>query len=545
MKTIKGNLVDVDKNEIYPVIIKYDTKVRQINRLNEPCDNFILPGLIDAHIHIESTMLTPSRFAEVVIPHGTVATVSDPHEIANVAGVKGVKFMIHDSPREMKLNYTAPSCVPATQFETSGAELDSKKVKQLLKLKQVVALGEVMNYPGVINRDPELMRKIRFARLAGKRVDGHAPMLTGLNLDKYISAGITTEHESTSYKEGLEKLRKGMKLMIRQGFSEHNMPDLIQLARQYPDDCFIVSDDRHAPDLVRGHIDELLRQAVALGLDPLIAVKCCTKNPSIHYGLNTGLIRVGLSADFVVVNDLCHFYVEQVIINGQLVAEKGECLVKFKQHNFPLRINYYPLRRDDFVIKADSDFVNARVIGIIRRQIITKDLTMRLKVKNGLLMPDESKGVSYLAVVNRYKKTSPAMALVKGLWVDGAIASSVSHDSHNIIVTGNDPDDMLKAVRLVMRHGGLAFASGKKSFVVPLEVAGLMTNKPLNKLLDELSTIKKMVRSADCALASPFMQLSFLALLVIPELKLSDKGLFDAKRFCLIKPEQRFKEIND
>lgn len=359
-------------------------------------------------------------------------------------------------------------------------------------------------------------------------------MLKGSELIKYVSAGITTEHEATNSREGLEKLMNGMKLMIRSGSSEKNMEELICLAKTRSNDCFLVSDDRNPIDLKKGHVDSLIREAIEYGLDPITAIKCCTINPARHYGLNTGIIEPGKSADFVVVKNLRKFKVKEVYIDGELVAKDGKCLIRIKQSKFPLCIKYYKLNKEDFKIRANGKKISARVIKVVKNQIYTKSETAKLKVKNGFVQPSKRKKICYLAVVNRYKKAKPSLCFVKGFYVNGALASSISHDSHNIISVGNNPEDMLKAVSVVMKNGGIAFVKGKEKENIPLEIAGLMTNASVDEMAAKLKRMHKKIRKAGCKLKSPLMQLSFLSLLVIPELKLSDKGLFDSKNFKFV-----------
>ncbi|NOX71124.1 MAG: adenine deaminase, partial [Candidatus Micrarchaeota archaeon] len=350
MKTIEGNLVDVKKGIVYPAKVYFDKRIRKIEKSPKFYKRFILPGLIDAHIHIESTLLCPSRFAEKVIPHGTVGTISDPHEIANIAGIKGIEYMISDTPKHLKTHYTAPSCVPASPFETSGTTLGSHEIAELLGKRKVLALGEVMNFPAVIAREKDMMKKIAAARRAKKRIDGHAPLLSGEGLKKYVSAGIETDHEVVSYEEGKEKIKAGLKIMIREGSSERNMKDLIGLAREYPVSCFFASDDRLPQDMRKGHMDYLIRRAVELGLDPITAIKCCTINPAKHYGIDTGIIEIGAAADFVVVGDLKKMNVQETWIDGEMIAKDGKYLPDVKPKKFPLLIKNYPLKEDDFII---------------------------------------------------------------------------------------------------------------------------------------------------------------------------------------------------
>ncbi len=531
---IRGNLVDVVDDEIYPSEIHFGPLIEKIVRTNEKYSNFILPGLVDAHIHIESTMLCPSRFCEATIPHGTVSAICDPHEMANVGGLNGIFYMLRDLPAYSKIRYMAPSSVPSTSFETSGAKLGPKQVESLLRRKEIIGLGEVMNYPAVLSGEKLVMKKIGAAKELGKSIDGHAPMLSGEDLRRYIVAGITTDHETISVDEGREKLKAGMKLMLRQGSTEQNLRNLVKLAKEFPEDCFIVSDDIHVKDLVKGHIDVLLKTAVGLGLDPITAVKCCTINPARHYGLPTGTIEVGRPADFVVVNDLVKFRVRQVWIDGKKMAENGKFLGKVRPRKFPLKIKKYPITEDNFLIKAEGEKVKARVITVLPGQVITKSGIEYLKVKRGIVQPDKRRRVAYLAVVNRYRRAPVAKALVKGLYVDGAMASSVAHDSHNIIVAGNNPTDMCEATRAVMRAGGIKLSKMAKVQGVDLPIAGLMSQEKATKLASSFTKLE-LANNKNGNIESQFMQLSFLSLLVLPELRLSDRGLFDSKEFKFVK----------
>ena len=534
MKSLEGNLVDVIRDGIYPARITFNQRILKIEKRAKSYGQYILPGLIDAHIHLESTMLCPSRFVEVVLPHGTIATVSDPHEIANVAGIKGVLYMITDVPALSKLKFTAPSCVPVTPYETSGAVLGVAEVRGLLKHRAIVGLGEVMNYPAVLRKEREIMGKMKAAKREGKAVDGHAPSLSGWELRRYVGTGPNTDHESTSYSEGREKLEAGMKLMLRQGSAEKNFRELIRLAEEFPRDCFLVSDDRHVGDLIEGHVDSLLRDAVGMGLDPLTAVRCCTSNPAKHYGLNTGIIEEGAPADFVVVKDLENFEVLEVWINGEKVAKNGKCLVKVKPKRFRLHIKRYKLEEEDFLIRAWGRERRVRVIEIIPGRIFTKAGVEELKCERGIVLPDERKKICYAAVVNRYEKSPISKAFVGGLYVEGAIASSVSHDAHNLVIAGNNARDMKAAAEAIMRVGGIAFSERGKVTNVPLPIAGLMSDERAPSLAKKFRKLHERVWKSGCDLEAPFTQLSFLTLLVVPELKLCDRGLFDSRKFKFV-----------
>ncbi len=534
---IEGNLVDVLKEKIYPAKINFNDKILSIEKTDKKYKNYILPGLIDAHIHIESSMLVPSRFAEATAANGTTAVVADPHEIANVLGIKGINYMIKDSKQvPLKFYFSAPSCVPATNFETSGACLDSKKIEKLLKKKKFVALAEMMNVPGVIFGDKEVKKKINIAKKLKKPIDGHAPGLTGIQLKKYVRSGITTDHECTSYNEALEKSKLGMKILIREGSSAKNMKQLIKLANNY--DCMLVSDDKHSDDLIKGHINELLRRAVKLGLDPIKAVKLVTLIPALHYKLDTGIIKKGKAADFVIVSNLKDFNVKKNFINGKLVA-KNKVLFKSK----PKRLkNSFKVRKktiNDFIVflkKNNVKKIKARVIGILPDQIVTKELTETLEVENKQVLSNTKKDILKIAVIERYGHNRMSVAFAKGFGLKkGAIAGSVAHDSHNIITVGTNNRDMVKAVNtLISMKGGLVAVDGNKIANVQLPIAGLMSTENVYVVNNKIRKINKFVKNLGCKLKAPFGTLSFMALLVIPELKISDKGLFDGKNFNFV-----------
>lgn len=543
---IAGNLVDVDINKIYPAEITIKAgKISSITKVKKKFKNYILPGLVDAHIHIESSLLCPSRFAQVVVPHGTIATVSDPHEIANVMGMAGINYMIADAKSvPLKVFYTAPSCVPATDFETTGAKLTAKQISQLLKKKEIVALGEMMNFPGVIFNDKQVLAKIKVAKIAKKPVDGHAPGLLGQDLKKYIRAGISTDHECFTFKEAAAKAKLGMKIMLRQGSSAKNLKDLINIAKQKPDSAFFVSDDLHPDDLIKGHTNLLLKQAVKLGVNPIMAVKMASLNPVKHYRLPVGLGRVGDYADLIEVSNLKDFKVLRVFINGKLVAQNGKTLFKVKPKQVASTFKIKKKSVDDFIVKADKDTL-VRVIKVIPNQIVTGQRQACLKVKNGDLQPEVKKDILKIAVCERYGHNRIGLGFIQGFGLKrGAIATSVAHDSHNIVTVGTSNEAMARAVNEIIKmKGGLVAYNGKKvvnhvrktfSNVVKLElpIAGLMSSQKVEIVNKKLEDLHRQVKKMGCRLHSPFMTLSFMALLVIPELKLSDQGLFDGKNFA-------------
>ncbi len=523
---IKGNLLNVFTEEIYAAEILFESGViKCVKPVKEDFKDYILPGFIDSHIHIESSMLTPSRFAEAVVPHGTTAVISDPHEIANVMGFDGIKYMMKDAD-SVPLNFffTAPSCVPSTIFETSGAVIGLEELDELLKQDNIVALGEMMNFPGVLGEDPEVIEKIRIAHEYKKPVDGHAPLLSGSDLCKYVKAGISTDHECTLPEEVIEKRRLGMKIMLRKGSSANNLVDLISAGGD-----FIVSDDKDPEDLLVGHVDVMLRKSVELGLDPIDAVKMVTLNPSIHYNLNRGCISPGKPADVVVVDDLENFNVKKVFIEGNLVASDNVVHFSVK----PLEIiNTFKLGAkmpEDFEILSSKDEEIVRVIEVMEGQLLTHEFEAVLKIVDGKIKPDIGNDVLKIAVVERYGHGRMSNAFVHGFGLEeGAIASSIAHDSHNIIVVGTNSKDMADVVnKIIENNGGLVAISSGHYESLKLPVAGLMSSRKVDEVSYESCILHGMVRNMGCKLNAPFMKLSFMALLVIPKLKISDKGLFD------------------
>jgi adenine deaminase len=530
---IRGNLVNPFTEEIYPAEIEIrDGMVECVRQIEGKFNQYILPGFIDAHIHIESSMLTPSRFAEVVVPHGTTSVVSDPHEIANVMGTSGITYMIKDAATvPLNVFFTAPSCVPATPFETSGAVIGSKGIAELLKDEKMVALGEMMNFPGVLSDDPEVMAKIALSKKYGKPVDGHAPLLTGDGLCKYVSAGISTDHECTIKEELIEKRKLGMKVMLRQGSSAKNLGDLIGAGGD-----FIVSDDKHPEDLLKGHVDLMLKEAVELGEDPVKALKMVTINPAAHYNLNSGLIAPGKPADIVIVEDLKNFEVKEVYINGNVAAREGKALFSVNPLELESTFKIDHKKPADFEISSSKEEEKVRVIDVIEEQLLTEESEAVLSVVNGKIEPDIKNDILKIAVLERYGHNKMSNAFVQGFGLKkGAIASSVAHDSHNIIVVGTNSKDMADAVNiLVKNNGGLvaAFNGGIHSLKLP--IGGLMSTKTAEDVALKLEILHNALGDMGCKLASPFMTMSFLALLVIPKLKISDMGLFDVEKFDFV-----------
>ncbi|MCE5214332.1 MAG: adenine deaminase [Methanobacterium sp.] len=530
---IKGNLLNIFTEEIYPAEISVENGlIKCVKTVPDEFKDLILPGFIDAHIHIESSMLTPSRFAEAVIPHGTTAVVADPHEIANVMGPAGIDYMMRDAATvPLKVYFTAPSCVPATAFETSGAIIDSEEIDRLLEMKGVVALGEMMNFPGVLADDEEVLAKIAAAKMHQKPVDGHAPLLSGDDLCKYISAGISTDHECTLKEEVLEKRKLGMKVMLRQGSSAKNLKDLIGAGGE-----FIVSDDKHPEDLLKGHVDMMLKEAIEYGLDPIEAVKMVTINPATHYNLNNGFIGPGRAADMVVVDDLEKLQVKKVMINGEVVARDNKVLFSVKPLELGTTFKLEPKRPEDFEIPSKNEYEKVRVIEVNEGQLITGKSEAELKVVDKNIIPDLTDDILKISVVERHGHNRISNGFVHGFSLkEGAIASSVAHDSHNIIVVGTNTQDMVDVVnRLVENDGGLVALSDEGFNSLKLPVAGLMSYESAEEVSVNLKSLLEKVKGMGCALESPFMTLSFMALLVIPQLKISDLGLFDGEKFQFV-----------
>ncbi|MBN9382012.1 MAG: adenine deaminase [Chitinophagaceae bacterium] len=549
MTQVTGQFVDIFTEKIYPaeVTIK-DGVIHSITSLDTPPASlpYILPGFIDAHVHIESSLLIPSEFARLAVVHGTIATVSDPHEIANVCGLPGVEFMIRNgSAVPFYFNFGAPSCVPATTFETAGAALDVDKVEELLKKPEIKYLSEMMNFPGVLHKDPEVMAKIAAAHRLGKPVDGHAPGLRGEQARAYIDAGITTDHECFTAEEALDKLRYGMKILIREGSAARNFDALAPLLNDHADNMMLCSDDKHPDSLLLGHIDQLCARAVAGGTPLFKVLKAACLNPVEHYKLDSGLLRVGDPADFILVEDLKNFKVLKTFIKGQLVAENG--VSKIASVTAPAPINNFNATAKnpaDFAYLLDKwgeqeNVEQVYVIEALDGQLITNKQIVPLQdldPKDGLLQSNPSKDILKIVVVNRYNPAPVAKSFIKNFGLRrGAIASSVAHDSHNIVAVGVDDESICRAVNLVIQHkGGLSCVDpGGAGLVLPLPVGGLMSPDDGFHIAEAYTAIDHMAKELGSQLRAPFMTLSFMALLVIPHLKLSDLGLFDGDGFRL------------
>jgi adenine deaminase len=533
---INGQIVDIDNKRIFPGEITIENgKIKSIVPNQNTVKQYILPGFIDAHIHIESSMLTPSEFARIAVIHGTVATVSDPHEIANVLGVPGVQYMIDNGKKvPLKFHFGAPSCVPATSFETAGAVIGADGIKQLMASPDIFYLAEMMNYPGVIFDDAEVLQKIENAKLSGKPIDGHAPGLRGDQLKKYISAGISTDHECFTADEAAEKLSLGMKVIIREGSAAKNFDALIGLLEDNFENMMFCSDDKHPDDLIVGHINALCARAVANGIDVFKVLQSACINPVKHYNMDVGLLRENDAADFIVVEDLADFNVLQTYIDGELVAENGKSFIKPAAFDTPNNFNISKKQVSDFAIAGSGRQI--RVIEALEGQLITNEIHAKPKLENGTLISDIENDILKMAVVNRYQNTAPAIAFIKNFGLKrGAIASSVAHDCHNIVVVGTSDAEICNAVNLIIENrGGVCAVDGNQQKILGLPVAGIISDKDgweTGRLYQEIDAMAKALGST---LHAPFMTLSFMALLVIPDLKLSDKGLFSGKDFRFV-----------
>jgi len=547
--SVKGNLVDIFREKIYPAeIIIEKGKIVSISELTTDhlqLATYIIPGFIDAHVHIESSMLLPAEFAKLAVVHGTVATVSDPHEIANVCGMKGVEFMIDNGKTvPFKFNFGAPSCVPATGFETAGASLNAEEVKTLLAKDEIKYLSEMMNFPGVLNNDEEVMKKVQYAHEQNKPVDGHAPGLRGGTAKKYIDAGISTDHECFTKEEALDKLKYGMKIIIREGSAAKNFEALIDLLNDHADMMMFCSDDKHPDSLVAGHINHLCARAVAKGIDIFKILKAACINPVMHYKLDVGLLRENDFADFIIVKDLKNFEVLQTYINGELVAENGTSNIITKKQDSLNQFNCSKKTIADFTYPLhkwgeEENIEQVYVIEALDGQLITNKLIKPISLLNDgsdFLQSNVKEDILKIVVVNRYNNAPIAKSFIKNFGLQkGAIASSVAHDSHNIVAVGVDDESLCKAVNFIIeKKGGVSCVNGNEEMILSLPVAGLMSNEDGYKVAAEYTAIDAMAKKLGSTLSAPFMTLSFMALLVIPHLKLSDLGLFDGDQFKLI-----------
>lgn len=531
---IEGNIIDIHNRTIYPGIIKIKgKKVDRIERSSANYKYFILPGLVDSHIHIESSMVTPVSFAEAAVSRGTTAVVSDPHEIANVLGNEGVLYMLEDARRvPLKFFFGAPSCVPATSYESSGAVVDSIAVETLVARDDIKYLAEMMNYPGVVNKDPEVMRKIAVAGKYKKPVDGHAPGLTGKDLRDYIAAGISTDHECTGIEEAREKIALGMKIMIREGSAAKNLDELKLLYKTNPGMLMLCSDDLHPEMLVKQHINKLVARLISEGYDIYDVIRSCTVNPVQHYRLEAGLLRPGDPADLILVDEPSRMNVVETWINGRKVYDNGKVLFDYKKSTPLNKFNCSRVSKDDVRVVAKGR--KLRVIVASDGSLLTGE-TIREIGNKDYVQTNTTLDILKIVVKDRYEDKPPAVGYIRGFGLQrGAFASSVAHDSHNIICVGVEDSDIADAINAVVEmKGGLAVADGNNISSLPLPVAGIMSNEPVARVALKYEQLSGLVKRMGCKLSAPFMTLSFMALLVIPELKISDLGIFDGREFRL------------
>lgn len=536
MKSIEGNIIDIHRNIIFGGIVYYNNE--RIDRIEEKEGNydcFILPGLIDAHVHIESSMLVPSGFSRLVVPRGTIGVVTDPHEIGNVMGIEGVEYMIEESKNTpLKCFFGAPSCVPATPLESSGAVIDASQIEKLLDKPEIIALSEMMNYPGVVNKDPEVLSKIKAAIVRNLPVDGHAPGVRGEGLKQYAGSGISTDHECFELSEALDKIERGMKIQIRQGSAAKNFEALADLFKEHADNLMLCTDDSHPDELVKnGHIDKLVRLGLQKGIDLFKLLRAASFIPAEHYNLPVGLLRKGDPADFIVIDNPDSFNVLKTFIDGQCVfdVEQGvlfsDIKVQPKNHFVPHFIS-----AEDLEVRVPAGKDKARVIKCFDGELVTDTLWVDVK-ENSEMFSQVDEDILKMVVVDRYKNKPVAVGFIHGFGLkQGALASSVAHDSHNVVAVGVDDADIVKAVNLVMENrGGLVVVDGKKEKLLPLPVAGLMSDEDGIVVAEKYNQLEKMAIGMGSSLKAPFMTLSFMSLLVIPKLKLGDKGLFDGEKF--------------
>jgi len=532
--TVSGNIVNVvDRKTFSGTIVVRDGIIASVTPSDEISSApFILPGFIDAHVHVESSMLVPSEFARLATPHGTVATVSDPHEIGNVLGTKGVQYMIDNGSQvPFHFYFGAPSCVPATSFETAGATITAQEISSLFKKNKLKYLSEMMNYPGVLARDPLVMQKIQAAKDLGLPIDGHAPGLKGADAERYITAGISTDHECYTLQEALDKVKHGMKIIIREGSAAKNYDALHSLIGTHPDLVMFCSDDKHPHDLVKGHINELVKRSIVKhGYDTMDVLRCACYNPIKHYNLDVGFLQPGQSADFIIVDNLHDFTVQKTYIKGTLVAEKGKTFISSIKNEIVNNFETSLKTAEDFVVKGNEGTL--QVIQAIDGELITKKLEVKAKIIDNQISVDLEHDILKLAVVNRYSNVPIAIAFINGFGLKkGAIASCIAHDSHNIIAVGTNDKDICNAVNAIIKNKGGIAISDDDSEALPLPVAGIMSPDDGYRVAKNYSTLDQKAKQLGTPLAAPFMTLSFMALLVIPSLKLSDKGLFDGTSF--------------
>ena len=533
-----GMVVDVVGERIFPGIIKVSGgKVESVTETKpeKVSKQYILPGLVDAHVHIESSMLTPVEFARLAVIHGTIATVSDPHEIGNVLGKEGINYMIRTGNRvPFKFNFGAPSCVPATPFETSGAEINADDIEELLKRDDIKYLAEMMNFPGAINQDKLVMDKIRAAQKHHKPIDGHAPGIQNEAAAHYAEAGISTDHECFTAEEALDKLKAGMKIQIREGSAARNFEALIPILKDYPDDIMFCSDDKHPDELLVSHINQLVKKSLQKGYDLITALKPCTINPKKHYKLENGLLQKNDPADFIIIDDPEQFNVLKTFIDGEPFAENGNTLLESRSTEIPNKFIASGIQKEDIEVKAKEG--KLRVIDVKDGQLITDTLFVEPRIEDNKVVSDTDQDILKIVVLNRYKPSKPAVGFIHNIGLkEGAMVSTIAHDSHNIMVVGVTDNDILKAIEKISESkGGIGFVNKEETHILPLPIAGIISNQDGQAVAKQYKKIDSLVKQKGSKLSAPYMTLSFMGLLVIPSLKLSDQGLFDGDNFKFI-----------
>lgn len=540
MTILEANLIDIPNKQIFPARVTiFEGKIHRIEKIAEvPASaGYLLPGFVDAHVHVESSMLPPAAFARMAVVHGTVGSVSDPHEIANVLGEEGVHYMLENGAGSpFKFCFGAPSCVPATPFETAGAHLGVEAVERLLQHQDIGYLSEMMNFPGVLYEDAEVMAKLAAARKFNKPIDGHAPGLRGKDAQTYFSAGISTDHECFTLEEAMEKASLGVKILIREGSAARNFEALWPLFEHYPEQLMFCSDDKHPDDLVKGHINQLVARALEKGCDLFDVLNAACVHPVNHYKLAVGLLREGDPADCIRVRDLDNFFVEETWIDGVCVAHQGTCLIPEQPAAVVNQFEALPQTAAVFSVHSGETQQQVRLIQVLDGQIVTAAETATLVVEANKVLADQAQDILKIAVLNRYEPNAKAaVAFVRGFGlINGALASSVAHDSHNIVAVGTDDEALAKAINAVIAaKGGISACDGMGEIrVLPLPIAGLMSTENGWDLAEAYAGLDAWTKERlGCQLQAPFMTLSFLALPVIPALKITDKGLFDVGTF--------------
>ncbi len=532
---ISGKIIDIINKEIYNgSILIQNGKIAKIEKSDIEFNHYILPGLVDAHVHIESSMLTPGQFSKLVVPRGTVAVVTDPHEIANVMGVKGVDYMIEDAKNTpLKCFFGAPSCVPATSFETSGAVISSSEIAELLKRDDIWFLSEMMNFPGVIYQDQEVWNKIKAAHKTGKRIDGHAPGLMGVDLKKYTDAGISSDHECVTVEEAIDKINNGVVVQIREGSAAKNFNQLAPLFDTNPNDIMLCTDDSHPDEIInKGHIDKIIRLGLAKGIDIFKLLQAAILKPVKHYNLPVGLLREGDDADFIVVDNLSDFTIQDTYIQGKHVFGGGEILFDIPKSKVINHFNISKISMEDIQVEY-KEGKNIRVIKAVDGDLITEEMIWKPSNTAGFIESNTDEDILKIVVLNRYNSASPVVGFIKNIGlIKGAIACSVAHDSHNLIAVGVSDRDITAALNEIIAHkGGISYACADEIDCLPLEVGGLMTGSDGMLVAQKYQELNNKARSLGSNLHAPFMTLSFMSLLVIPQIKIGDKGLFDVSTF--------------